>query len=106
MHIPAVAFMPILDVAFMHILDVAFMHALDGGHILMICFIIWLKPWTPPSPPPSPLMGAVLCMGGYPHKKVVLKVPIRWSTPWTIFPVQPHRPWAPGPFFQVNIVLR
>ena len=38
----------------------------------------------------SPLPGAVLCMGGAPMTKVVLKVPLLCSTPCSFFASQPH----------------
>ena len=39
--------------------------------------------------PRSPLLGPVLCTGGDPMKKVVLKVPIWWSAPCSFFASRP-----------------
>ena len=53
----------------------------------------------------SPLPGAVLCMGGAPMTKVVLKVPLLCSTPCSFFASQPHAIYLPCVIFRIYNVL-
>ena len=53
----------------------------------------------------SPLTGAVLCMGGAPMTKVVLKVPLLCSTPCSFFASQPHAIYSPCVIFRIYNVL-
>ena len=52
----------------------------------------------------SPILGAVLLMEGDPTKKVVLKVPIQWSTPCSVFASRPHL-GRKGPVWAVQLLL-